>query len=252
MNKQTKGLIKIEIAKLKKIIDDQKVEILQLKNIIDYLPGDVYCKRCVGKKLVYSGVNRTGIDSLHKMGFRWKIKDILGKTDDRLFEKETAETFIRNDWQVINEGVAVTKEEMAILPSGKKIINLSTKRPLLDKEGHIIGIEGVSINVTNYLLIPREGKFDFKNQRFYLGKTFGNEYLTSRELEVFRYILNGYALKKIAILLNISLLTTRWYVNSLRVKLQCRSKTEIMSVAIKHGLTYVLEEYKVWKNLKID
>jgi len=58
-------------------------------------------------------------------------------TDDRLFDKETADTFIRNDWEVINEGVARTKEETAILPSGKKIIQLSTKRPLYDKQGHI-------------------------------------------------------------------------------------------------------------------
>ena len=36
---------------------------------------------------------------------------------------------------------------MAILPSGKKIIQLSTKRPLLDKLGHIIGIAGVSIDM---------------------------------------------------------------------------------------------------------
>ncbi|WP_339049693.1 ATP-binding protein [Rickettsiella endosymbiont of Xylota segnis] len=148
MNRQTKASKNDEITKLQKIIDDQKVEISQLKNIIDDLPGDIYWKRCIGKELIYSGMNRTGTDSLHKMGFRWKINDIVGRTDDRLFDKETADTFIRNDWEVINEGVARTKEETAILPSGKKIIQLSTKRPLLDKEGHTIGIAGVSIDIT--------------------------------------------------------------------------------------------------------
>lgn len=116
--------------------------------LIDDLPGDIYWKRCVGKKLIYPGMNRTGTDSLHKMGFRWKINDIIGKTDVCLFDKETANTFIRNDWEVINEGIARTKEETAILPSGKKIIQLSTKRPLLDKQGHIISIAGVSIDIT--------------------------------------------------------------------------------------------------------
>ena len=147
MNEQTKG-INNEIAKLQKIVEDQKDEISQLKNIIDDLPGDIYWKRCVGGKLIYSGMNRAGTDSLHKMGFRWKIKDIIGKTDDSLFDKETADIFIRNDWDVIHEGVARTKEETAILPSGKKIIQLSTKRPLLDKQGHTIGIAGVSIDIT--------------------------------------------------------------------------------------------------------
>ncbi len=147
MNKQTKD-INNEIAMLQKIVEDQKNEISQLKNIIDDLPGDIYWKRCVGDKLIYSGMNRTGTDSLHTMGFRWKINDILGKTDDNLFDKKTADTFIKNDWEVIHEGVARTKEETAILPSGKKIIQLSTKRPLLNKEGHIIGVAGVSIDIT--------------------------------------------------------------------------------------------------------
>ncbi|MDQ8040058.1 MAG: PAS domain-containing protein, partial [Rickettsiella sp.] len=146
--KKQQNHIDIETAKLKKIIEHQKEEITQLKTIIDDLPGDVYWKRCVNKKLIYSGMNRTGTESLHKMGFRWKKSDILGKTDDNLFDEETATTFIKNDWEVIQSGMVRTKEETAILPSGKKIIQLSTKRPLFDKHGTIIGIAGVSIDIT--------------------------------------------------------------------------------------------------------
>ncbi|MES2141385.1 MAG: ATP-binding protein [Pseudomonadota bacterium] len=137
-----------EITALKKIIEQQKNEIFQLKTIIDDLPGDVYWKHCVDKKLVYSGMNRTGIQSLQKMGFKWKKDDILGNTDDNLFDKETANTFVKNDLEVIHSGLESTKEEMAILPSGKKIIQLSTKRPLLDKAGNPIGIAGVSIDIS--------------------------------------------------------------------------------------------------------
>ena len=137
-----------EIATLNKIIEHQKEEITQLKTIIDDLPGDVYWKRCEDNKLIYSGMNQTGTESLHKMGFRWKKNDILGKTDDNLFDKETATTFIKNDWEVIKSGMIRTKEETAILPSGKKNIQLSTKRPLFDRKGNIIGIAGVSIDIT--------------------------------------------------------------------------------------------------------
>ena len=148
MNKKTSQSTNDKITALKKIIEQQKNEISQLKNIIDDLPGDVYWKRCQGKELIYSGMNRTGIESLHKMGFKWKIGDIVENTDRHLFDKKTAEIFIKNDLEVIETGVARTREETAILPSGKKIIQLSTKRPLLDKKGHTIGVAGVSIDIT--------------------------------------------------------------------------------------------------------
>jgi DNA-binding CsgD family transcriptional regulator len=120
------------------------------------------------------------------------------------------------------------------------------KAALRDNNNNIIGTVGNSIDVTELKQTQKEGKFDLEKQRFYLGEPFDNEYLTRRELEVFRYILYGYTLKKIAILLKISLLTARWYVKSLKIKLQCHSKAEIMSIAIKYGLTYILEEYKIW------
>ncbi len=95
-------------------------------------------------------MNRTGMESLYKIDFRWKINDILGKADKYLFDKETANTFSRNDWEVIHEGVVMIKEEIATLPSGKKIIQLSSKRPLLDKKGHSKGIAGVTINISEF------------------------------------------------------------------------------------------------------
>jgi two-component system, OmpR family, aerobic respiration control sensor histidine kinase ArcB len=137
-----------EIALLKKHIEKQRAEISQLKTIIDDLPGDVYWKHFADEKLIYSGMNYTGVESLQKMGFKWRKEDILGKSDGHLFDRETAQVFLENDLAVIHNGIAQTKEETAILPSGKKITQLSTKRPLFDKQGKIVGISGVSINIS--------------------------------------------------------------------------------------------------------
>lgn len=120
---------------------------LNAENLIDDLPGNIYWKRRAGDKLIYSGVNRTSIDGLRKMGFGWNINDIIGKTDDSLFDKETADIFIRNDWEVIHKGVVMVKEEAVILPSGKKITQLSTKKPLFSEDNKIIGIIGITVDI---------------------------------------------------------------------------------------------------------
>ncbi len=138
-----------EIVALKKIIQQQKDEIFQLKNIINDLPNDVYWKRYEGDKFVYSGMNDTGVNSLRKMGFHWDINHILGKTDYDLFAKETADIFSKNDLEIICSRKTYIKEEAATLPSGKQIVQLSTKRPLLNKKEEVIGIVGVSVDITD-------------------------------------------------------------------------------------------------------
>ena len=176
---------------------------------------------------------------------------IIGKTDYDKKKKKHADFYRRGDVKAISGETKVNIPEIQSRPKGIANI-LVTKTQLMDNNENCVGVIGSYVDITGYLLTKKEGKFDLDKQRFYLGEPFCNEYLTRRELEVFRYILYGYTLKKIASLLKISLLTARWYVHNLKIKLQCHSKAEIMSVAIKHGLTYVLEEYKVWKSLTVD
>ena len=90
--------------------------------------------------------------------------------------------------------------------------------------------------------MKKTGYFDPDNNRFYLGEIFNNEYLTKRELNVFKYILYGYTSAQIASFLNISPKTVEGYTDILKRKLQCSSKSEIMATAIKFGLLYILDE----------
>ncbi len=121
-------------------------EIYQLKTIIDDLPGDIYWKNTEG---VYLGMNANGIESLRRMGFNLSIEDIVGKTDFDLFDNETAEAFRKNDIEVIEKDKIQSKEEVHILPSGERIIQLSVKKPLKDNEGKIIGIVGNTVDITH-------------------------------------------------------------------------------------------------------
>ena len=146
-----------------KIIEDLTIsnrklssENFQLNNLIDNLPGDIYWK---DKNGIWSGVNKRGSQSLQQIGFIKDRNDVIGKSDYELFSKETADEYRKNDLEVLSKKVEITKEESNILPNGEKIIQLSTKRPLWDKEGNVVGIVGNTIDITYLKKIETELKY---------------------------------------------------------------------------------------------
>ncbi len=138
---------------LKKIISAQKSEIYKLKNILDNLPGSIYWK---DKDGVYQGRNNTSAESMRKFGFPWQWNEIIGKTDHDLFNKVMADRFRKNDLEVMESGQEFVKEETATLPSGEQVVQLSTKRPLWDEEGHVIGLVGNTVDITYLKQIENE------------------------------------------------------------------------------------------------
>lgn len=76
--------------------------------------------------------------------------DIIGKTDHDLNWQatgHTAESFLAGDSDTIAGSPVTNKEEVLVLPDGRKIITLVSKQPILD-EGKIIGIVGYFSDVT--------------------------------------------------------------------------------------------------------
>lgn len=130
---------------MRKHIIQLKAENFQLKNVIEHLPGDVYWKDKNGNWL---GVNSTGSTTLKKMGFITDKSAVLGKTDFELFSKETAEQFRNHDLEVMTRKTEITKEEINVLPSGEEIIQLSTKRPLYNETGDVVGVVGNTVDIT--------------------------------------------------------------------------------------------------------
>ena len=144
-NENNKKINCDEISNLKLIIDKKDAEILQLKKIIDFVPGDIYWKDTNG---VYLGMNLRGRESLRKMGLHWRLKDIVGKKDYEIFGKKSAEEYRKNDIEVMKKGSEISKEEIIFLPSGSIMIQLSTKQPLRNEQGEIIGVVGNTVDIT--------------------------------------------------------------------------------------------------------
>ncbi|MBL7479710.1 ATP-binding protein [Legionella bononiensis] len=130
-------------------------ECCQLKSLIEALPGDIYWKDLNG---IWLGVNERGEESLKRMGFIRHREEVLGKTDYELFNKETADIYRKNDLEVITKKIEIAYEENVELVTGENLTQLSTKRPIFDKNGAVSGVVGNTIDITYLKNIERELK----------------------------------------------------------------------------------------------
>lgn len=110
-----------------------------LQQIIDLLPGNVYWKDTDNRLI---GFNNALAQSLGK-----KRNELENKSYFDLFDKSTATAVTKIDNAIMQTGEQEAIEETPIL-NGKQHTFLSKKQPLKDHEGNIIGILGVSFDIT--------------------------------------------------------------------------------------------------------
>jgi PAS domain S-box-containing protein len=97
------------------------------------------------KNLVYLGCNTV---FARDAGFAGP-KDMIGKNDNQMVWREQAEAYRRDDRQVIESGRSkLLIEESQTTPAGKTITLLSSKLPLRDARGEIIGMLGTYLDIT--------------------------------------------------------------------------------------------------------
>jgi PAS domain S-box-containing protein len=149
-----------EIEDLIRLVKKYQAEIIclksqnfQLRHIIDNLPATIYWKN---KQGAYLGFNKAGAESLRKFNLPYEEKNVLGKTDYEVFPTEMANIFRKNDLEIMQKNSEITREEAALLPSGEKVTQLSTKKPLYNEKGEIIGVIGSTIDISQLKKIEFE------------------------------------------------------------------------------------------------
>ncbi|MCC2625728.1 MAG: hypothetical protein K0R14_1601 [Burkholderiales bacterium] len=112
-----------------------------LERILAVAPGHIYWKDLEGR---YRGCNNLqAIDA----GFKHR-DEMIGLTDYDMPWSEDAD-FLRNiDAQVMRTGDTIVAEEKSKTFDGREAIWLSTKEPLYNEKGDIIGIIGTSLDIT--------------------------------------------------------------------------------------------------------
>lgn len=175
-------------------------------------------------------------------------KEILGKTDYDLVWKDKANFFREKDLLILNKGLnyinIMERIQVAYGKEGNKIITrpsdiLITKTRLFNRKDECIGIIGSHVDITGYNLVKKQDCLD-KEGNLLLGQTFGNTYLTNRETSVLKKIVQGYTAKQIGLILNISHRTVEAHTDSIKRKLQCTTKGDIIVTAVRLGITPLL------------
>lgn len=112
-----------------------------LFNLIDHLPQFIYIKDREGRFLVcnHEAALIRGCQS---------PRDVIGKSDSDFFTPEIARLYSDNDESVIATGQPVVREEEWLVDaSGRRMWVMTSRFPLLDRDGVIIGVIATGLNI---------------------------------------------------------------------------------------------------------
>ena len=132
-----------DLAERERIERDLAQERNLLRTLIDSLPDLIYVKDRESRYVLSNAAHAAflGLPS---------AADVAGKSVFELFPPEQAQRFRADDVQVMQSGQPLmNREEQATdRVSGKLVWNLTTKVPLRDESGKVIGLLGISRDIT--------------------------------------------------------------------------------------------------------
>jgi diguanylate cyclase (GGDEF)-like protein/PAS domain S-box-containing protein len=121
-----------------------------LIEVLDGLEAYVYCK---DSEYNYTYANRLVCDL-----FNAAQSDIIGRGDNAFFDEETAHNIrVKSDALVVKKGECVENEERNLV-ANENIYRtyLSVKKPLIDHNDDIVGLVGISTDISRYKAIEKE------------------------------------------------------------------------------------------------
>jgi PAS domain S-box-containing protein len=131
-----------DITALKMMEDSLKTERNLLRSLIDNLPDYIYVKDCEGRYLLDNISHRRflGLSS---------EQEVLHKTVADFFPPEIASKFARDETLIIESGhPLLNREELVVNRAGARYWHATTRVPLRNEEGNIIGLVGISRDIT--------------------------------------------------------------------------------------------------------
>ncbi len=130
-----------DITDRKKIEAELNAERARLRTLLDTLPDLVWLKDLEGRFLV---CNRR-----FELLLGAREAEIMGKTDYDFVPRELADFFRENDRRAIAARGPVTNEESVRFADGHEEVVQTTKTPMLDEGGRLIGVLGIARDVTS-------------------------------------------------------------------------------------------------------
>jgi PAS domain S-box-containing protein len=120
-----------------------------LQSLLDNIPDAIYFK---DKKNRIIKVNK-----FYAQGVGLKPEEIIGKTDFDFFPYEQAKRMFEDDNYILRTGKPIVgKIERTLLPNGTWNQVITTKIPMYDRKGEIIGTMGITRDMTTYANLEKE------------------------------------------------------------------------------------------------
>ncbi len=117
-----------------------------LRALMENLPDSIYFKDAASRflRISKSKALRSGLKD---------AADAVGKTDFDFFKPDDAQASFTDEQEIMRMGRAIVgKEEMHVWPDGRTSWVATSKLPLRDKQGHVIGTFGISHDITEQKL----------------------------------------------------------------------------------------------------
>jgi PAS domain S-box-containing protein len=126
-------------------------ERILLRTLIDNIPDNIYVKDTAMRKVL---ANKADLALIGK-----PENEVLGKDDSEVYPAEEASHFMADDRVVIKKGQSVlNREEQVVNPQGQHRWLLTSKLPLRDHKGHIVGLVGIGHDITKRKQAEKELK----------------------------------------------------------------------------------------------
>ncbi len=155
--KQRTSELKKQSGELQKQNDILQLERNELRTIIDNIPDLIYIK---DRESRFLNANQRQIIHLN----RKRLKEVVGKTDFDFYPEEYANNYFSDERKIIVTGKPIiNKEELTVNESGKQLYLSTTKVPLKDKKGKIVGIVGIGRDITEKIIAENRLKEQAKN-----------------------------------------------------------------------------------------
>lgn len=115
-------------------------KIRQLETIIDHVGAYVYTKDLAGR---YTYANKMVCELFNR-----PLEQVIGATDEEFFNLSISNELRSNDRHVLDQGEQIESEETDITLTGETYIFWTVKLPLYSPDGSIVGMCGVSTDIT--------------------------------------------------------------------------------------------------------
>ena len=135
-----------EHRRMEQVLAERTAELskerLLLRTLIDNLPDAIYAKDAAGRKTMTNPADLKNLRCKNEA-------DAIGKTDYDFFPTEVAKKFHDDDQKVIHGEPVINREEYLLDDQGRKRWLLTSKLPLRDQGGKIVGLVGIGRDITN-------------------------------------------------------------------------------------------------------